>query len=93
MLEFLNRYPEMSSVIYEFLGKFRIFLAPLDVKKRVRKRIEAAIANRLYEQSGLVGEFQNSDIKYWPRRADEKPISVKMIAFEAILGLCRELTA
>lgn len=92
MLEFLNRYAELSSIIYEFLGQFRIFLTPLDAKERVRRRIEAAVANRLYEQPGLISKFQNSDIKYWPRRANEEPIPVKMISFEAILGLCGELT-
>jgi len=93
MLEFLNQYPELSSVIYEFLGKFSIFLAPLDVKERVRKRIEAAVANRLYEQPGLFGKFQDTDIRYHPRQPDEEPISVTMVSFEPILGLCSELTA
>jgi len=93
MLEFLNRYAELSTAIYEFLGQFRIFLAPLDVEERTRQRIEAAIANRLFEQSGLIGKFQDEDIRYRPRRTDEEPISVKMISFESILGLCSELTA
>lgn len=93
MLEFLNRYSKFSSVIYEFLGKLRIFLAPLDADRRVRKRIEAAIATPLREQPGLIGEFQNGDIRYHPRRTDEDPISVKMKAFEDILGLSAELTA
>jgi len=93
MQEFLNRYPELSSVIYEFLGMFRIFLAPLDVKRRIRKRIEAAIANLLREHPGLVGDFQNGDIRYHPRKADEEPISVEMKSYEDILGLCDELTA
>ena len=49
MLEFLNRYAELSTVIYEFLGQFRIFVVPLSVEKRIRQRVEAAIANRLFE--------------------------------------------
>ena len=93
MLEFLNRYSELSTVIYEFLGQFRIFVAPLDVEERIRQRIEAAIANRLFEQPGLIGKFQDEDIRYRPRRTDEEPISVKMVSFESILGLCSELVA
>lgn len=91
MLEFLNRYPQLSSTIYKFIGQFRIFLAPIDVQKRIRQRIEGTIARRLLEQSGQIGSFQNSDIRYRPRRVDEEPISVKMEAFEPILGLCGEL--
>jgi len=93
MLEFLNRYTELSSIIYKFIEQFRVFLAPLDVQKRIRQRIEGAIANRLLEQPGLIGKFQDSDIRYRPRRIDEKPVSVKMAAFEPILGLCSELLA
>jgi len=93
MLEFLNRYSELSPLIYEFLGMLKIFVAPLDVEKRIRERIEAAIANRLYQQPGVVGKFQDDDIKYRPRRTDEEPFSVRMGSFETILGLCSELTA
>ncbi len=93
MLEFLNRYSELSKVIYEFLGQYRIFLAPLDVKERIRQRIEAAIASKLSEHPGLIGKFQNDDIRYRPRRTDEDPISAKMISFEPILGLCSEMAA
>ena len=91
--EFLNRYSELSTVIYKFLRQFRVFIAPLDVKKRVRQRIEAAIAERLLEQPGLTGRFQDNDIRYKPRRNNEERIRVKMKAFKLILGLCRELTA
>ena len=93
MLEFLNRYSKLSPIICEFLGQLRIFVAPLNVEKRIRQRIEAAIANRLYEQPGLIGKFQDDDIRYWPRRTGEKPFSVTMTSFEPILGLYSELTA
>lgn len=93
MLEFLNQYSELSPVIYEYLGLFRIFLAPLDVERRIRQRIEAAIATRLREQPGLIGEFQDEGIRYLPKRTDEEPITVRLTAYEPILGLCNELSA
>jgi len=93
MLEFVNRYLELAPVINAYLRQFRIFLAPINVNERIRQRIEGAIASRLYEQSGLIGEFQDEDIRYRPRRNDEEPISVKMVDFEPILGLCSELSA
>jgi len=54
MLDFLSRYPKLSSVIYEFLGQLRIFLAPIEVEKRIRERIEAAIANSLLSARACV---------------------------------------
>ena len=91
MLEFLNRYSELSSIIYKFLKHIRFFLAPIDSEKRVRQRIEAAISERLSKQLGLIGEFQDSDIKYSPRRTEEKSILVSIEASEQILGLDNEL--
>lgn len=93
MLEFLNRYPELSQLIYRYLGEFRIFLAPIDAQRRVRQRIEAAIAKRLLEQQGLTSEFHDHEVRYLSKRTDEAPILVEMQAFESILGLCNELQA
>jgi hypothetical protein len=93
MLEFLNRYLELSQVVYEFLGQLRIFVGPLDVKERIRQRIEATLADSLRKQPGLIGKFQDADIRYRKRQANEKPISVTMTSNEQILGLCNELIA
>ena len=91
MLEFLNRRSELSPAIHELLGNFRLFLAPTNVQKRMRERIEAAIASKLSEQSGLIGSFQDNDIRYLPRQTDEVPIKVKIESSELILGLSNEL--
>ena len=91
MGEFLNRYPELSSVIHEFLGLFRIFIAPLDADQRTRERIEAAIAGCLYEQPGIIGGFQENDAVYRHRRPDEEPIAVLLRLPKPILGLRTEL--
>lgn len=93
MLEFMNRYLELAPIINAYLERFRIFVAPLNVEERIRQRIEGAIASRLLQQPGPIGSFQDSDIRYRPRRNDEEPISVQMVACESILGLCRELLA
>jgi len=88
MLEFMNRYLELAPIIDKYLKQFGIFVAPLNVEDRIRQRIEGAIVSKLLEQPGPIGRFQDSDIRYRPRRNDEEPISVKMIDFEPILGLC-----
>lgn len=78
MGEFLKRYLELSKIIYEFLGKLRIFLSPLEVEKNIRQRIEGTIADSLYKQQGIIGDFPNGDIRYKRRQPDESPICVKM---------------
>lgn len=93
MLEFLNRYLELAPIINEYLKQFRIFVAPLDAEERIRQRIEGAVADRLREQPGLIGEFRDEDIRYRRRGTTEEPISVIMIGFEPILGLCSEMSA
>ncbi len=85
--EFLNRYVELSMFIYEFLGLFRVFIAPVDAERRIRERIEAKIAQELYKKSGAIGKFQENDVRYKPKRSDEAPISVAMRGSRRILGL------
>jgi len=85
--EFLNRYAELSSRIYELLGLFKIFIAPVDAERRVRERIEAKIAQELSQQSKAIRTFPNDDIKYKPKRSDESQISVAICGSESILGL------
>jgi hypothetical protein len=90
--DFLNQYQELSPRIYELLGLFRIFVAPLKANKRVRERIEAKLSQALYENPEPIRSFPNDDIRYKPKRSAEDPISVAMSGFERILGLADMLT-
>jgi len=90
-LEFIDRYPALSRQIYEYLAQFRLFLAPIDRDRRTRQRIEAAIATKMLGRPGVIGNFQDDDIRYWPRRSEEQPIYVKMKPSELIMGLNEEL--
>ena len=93
MIEYLNNYQQLSTLAYAFLTQFRVFLAPLDKdNQRLRQRIEAAIAQDLLQQDGLIGSFQDNDIIYYPRRQSEPPIKIKLNAYEQLLGLNCELT-
>ena len=89
--EFLDKQEALSPKIVQFVKQFRIFLAPIDSDKRFRERIEAAIAKSLSVQSGLVGEFQDKDIRYRPTRQNEAKFEVKMTAPETIMGLAELL--
>lgn len=87
MYQFLNRYPEFSTAIYEMLSCFKVFLLPLDCDRRTRQRIEASIANGFYAQSGIAGKFQELDIKYTQKRIDEEPVQVLINSDFEIAGL------
>ena len=91
--EFLNRYLELSPAIYSLLGKFRVFLAPLDADQRIRQRIEGSIAQKLLRHSVLNRNFFDSGIRYLTKQANEPPIYVTMISNESILGLPHKLIA
>lgn len=93
MIEYLHQYHKLSSLSYTFLNQFRIFLAPFDSDdRRLRQRLEAAIASKLFEQDGIIGSFQDNDVRYYPRRPKEQPIKIKLKFNELILGLSGELT-
>ena len=89
--EFVDRKEELAPKISDFVSQFRLFLAPIDHGRRIRQRIEAVIASKLLEQPDVIGEFQDDDIRYWPRRSNEKPIKVKMKFPKPIIGLSEEL--
>ena len=92
-LGFLNRFPELAPRIYQFLGLISLFLAPLNVDRRTRRRIEGAIARHLRSQPDPIGTFQDDDIRYARRQDGEGPISLRMLVPATILGLPTELVA
>ncbi len=85
--EFLERFGGLGGAIEELARMYRFWLAPLDVERRLRERIEAAIAGYLYRQPGVVGEFQDKGIRYRGRREGEEGIEVVLEAEGEILGL------
>jgi len=93
MAEFLRRHEELTPHVHGMLRLYRLHLAPFDGEKRLRLRIEAAIASSLYEQPGIVGQFQEPGIKYCLIREDEEPVHVTLSRDSDILGLPEYVTA
>lgn len=91
MVEFLNRHVKLSPIILRFLQCMRVFIAPLNEDKRIIERIEAAIHHRLDEQAGIIGTFQDDDIRYRSKRDDEEPIIIKMSQTESLLGINNQI--
>jgi hypothetical protein len=85
--DFLNHLKVLWPAIIELAKMYRFFLAPFNCDRRLRQRIEAAIANCLYEQAGIIGSFQERGVRYIPRRKDESPITVSFESPTKFLGL------
>ncbi|MDD3827861.1 MAG: hypothetical protein PHY79_17995 [Anaerolineae bacterium] len=88
---FLNCFLELAPAIASLAEIYHFYLAPLNCERRLRERIEAALANCLYEQPGLVGEFQDSGINYRPRWKNEDPILVQVRCCNTLLGVPESL--
>jgi hypothetical protein len=54
MNEFLQGYSKFAPLISELIREFRLFLGPVVGDRRIRQRIEAAVAASLNKQSGLL---------------------------------------
>jgi hypothetical protein len=71
----------------EMTRVFRFFLAPTTFERRIRKRIEAALALTLYNHTDdRIRSFPNP-ARYEPRTGDEEPFPVVVNAPVRLLGL------
>jgi hypothetical protein len=89
--EFLKRQSELSPKIVKFVEQFRIFLAPIMEDARIIERIESEIARSVGLQSGVVGDFQDKDVRYRPTRPDEQKFKVILTFAQPIMGLNKQL--
>jgi hypothetical protein len=90
---FVARLPTLAPALADFVRLIRFQLAPLTCHTRLRRRIEAALAQHLSRQPGLVGPFQDAGIHYTPRRASEELIAVLCRSSTMLLGLPARLEA
>jgi hypothetical protein len=90
--EFLRRYAELAPLIKESLTIQVVFVAVLDCEKRLRQRIEGALADALRDDPGLCALLP-SDIRYWRRGDHETPVRVVIESECDFEGLPIELYA
>jgi len=86
LAEFLRKLPDLGNAIVEFVHLFHFHLAALECENLLRKRVEAAIADHFYAQDGVVGEFQDDDIRYDRSFPSEDSITVKCRSSVLIRG-------
>lgn len=85
--DFVFKLHELWPAIVALAKTYRFYLAPLACDRRLRRRIEAAIASTLYEQLGIAGDFLGRGIRYSSRRNDEAPLSVAIESSVRLIGL------
>ncbi|MBN1356913.1 hypothetical protein JXA40_11690 [bacterium] len=85
--ECILMYSELSGAIRKLTAMYRFFLAPTACDRRLRNRMEAAIAQTLYDTPGIVGSFQDRGIRYHNRKEGEQPIECHITAPVMLMGL------
>ena len=91
--DFISRSDEFIPAIHTMLRTMRLWLIPTNYEVRIRRRIEGEIAKQLNSREGIVGEFQEKDIRYEYRGDNEEPVEVILKSDGDILGLPKQLKA
>jgi len=84
--EFLSRYESLAPKIKKSILIQDLFVAPVKIDRRLRQRIEGALALALREDAEASSLLPN-DIRYIRRRDDEDPTLVSIFSEEKIEGL------
>jgi hypothetical protein len=88
LTEYKKRQLKIQEAARKQLAGFRIFVAIIGNRKRVRERIEAAIMNNLYDkQPKPFCDVPDRNMRLIKRRPSEKPIVVKNNCESKLYGL------
>jgi hypothetical protein len=87
MPEFAERYVELAPVIQQYVQAIEVFVAPLDVGRRLRERVEGALAHSIWDLPAPGGSLLPRDVRYRRRQQDEAQMSVCVRCCEQIIGL------
>lgn len=84
--EYLDRFTDLAPVIKRQLLAVRVLVAPFQGERRVRRRIEAALAAHIWNQPPPASSLLPRDIRYHAQRGDEEPIPVRVLRDVEVLG-------
>jgi hypothetical protein len=88
LAEYKKRQLKIQEAARKQLAGFRIFVANIGTRQRVRERIEAAIMNNLYDkQPKPFCDVPDRHMRLIPRRKSEKPIVIKNKCKSKLYGL------
>jgi len=88
---FMQRLPELMPAIVHLAKLYRFYLAPMTCERRLLERIESGLAKHLYEQPGMVGEFQDEGIRYRRRKDTEEPVEAQIRCEQNLIGVPESL--
>lgn len=91
VVECVRAFLDLAPQIAALTELLRFVVTDLDTTRRLRQRTEAALAQHLYAVPGMVGAFQEEDIRYAPRRGDELPVSCRVRSSVTLLGVPDQL--
>jgi hypothetical protein len=75
--DFINEYSRLAPGIASLLQYFRIFLASSFLEQRIIRRIGAGIASNIRAKSGIIGNFQDADVRFESRLISEELFGTK----------------
>jgi len=90
--EFLSRYESLAPKIKQSILIQKLFVAPIKLDRRLRQRIEGALAFAIREDADTSSLLPN-DIRYIRRRDDEESLLVSMSSEHKIEGLPEKIYA
>jgi hypothetical protein len=89
--EYIARFEELGPVIRKLLQIEVVFVAPFRSERRLRQRLEGAIAKHIRSQPAPVSAVLPSDVRYYYRKAHETPVPVIVECHCHVLGLPQKL--
>lgn len=91
VMEYLEQFEELAPSIHKLFRIKVIFVAPLKTDKRIRRRLEGAIAIHIKSMPKPVSSLLPADIRYHVRKKCEEPISVAIISDCQLHGIPRNI--
>lgn len=89
--EFIRRASEIKTATERWLNGYRVFVARVDVEKRIKQRLEAGLMSVFMSAEPPACNMPDQGMSLAPRWPWESPIHVNNITMERILGLPPEM--
>lgn len=87
MPDFIDKYVVLAPKIQQYVKLVKIFVAPIDAKQRILQRIESALYFELRNNKEPISTFQDDDIRYLPKRPNEKAFRVEISCAHKLHGI------
>lgn len=89
---FLDEMPSLCDAMVEVAKITRFFVAPMNEKPKMYRRVEGGVGRYLRDQPGVVGEFMDDALRYdRPWREGEDPWELRIKCPPEVLGMPERL--